>query len=187
MPLTNLYLRRLEEAKVYGDWKVAIFKNDDESDRGNYRPLSMLGVPSKILQSCVTDSIVDHVFTCNQLVTEYQWAYRKGHSTNVLFAHLTETWKHALDSNLVVGVLFIDFHTSFDSISHKILMHKLENNYWIKGNLLDWVRDYLSERKQYTVVNGELSDQAYLTSGVSQGSVLGPTRSLVHWRSIEGC
>ena len=107
----------------------------------------MLGVPSKILQSCVSDSIVDHVFTCNQLVTEYQWAYRKGHSTNVLFAHLTETWKHALDSNLVVGVLFIDFQTSFDSISHKILMHKLENNSWIKGNLLDWVRDCFEWKK----------------------------------------
>ena len=71
----------------------------------------MLGVPSKILESCVTDSIVDHVFTCNQLVTENQWAYRKGHSTNLLLAHLTETWRHALDSNLVVGVLFIDFQT----------------------------------------------------------------------------
>jgi len=68
VPLTNLYLRRLGEAKVYGDWKVArlnpIFKNDDESDRGNYRPLSMQGVPSKILESCVTDPIVDQVFTC---------------------------------------------------------------------------------------------------------------------------
>ena len=71
----------------------------------------MLGVPSKILESCVTDSIVDHVFTCNQLVTEYQWAYRKGHSTNLLLAHLTETLRHALDFNLVVGVLFIDFQT----------------------------------------------------------------------------
>ena len=113
MPLTNLYLRSLREAKVYDDWKVArlnlVFKNDDESDRGTCRALSMLSVPSKILESCVTDSIADHVFTHNQLVIEYQWAYRKGHSTDLLLTHLTETWRRALNSNLVAGVLFIDF------------------------------------------------------------------------------
>ena len=91
MPLTNLYLRSLREAKVNDDWKVArlnpIFKKYDESDRGNYRPLSMLSVPSKILESCATDPMVDHVFTRKQLVTEYQWAYRKGHSTDLLLAH----------------------------------------------------------------------------------------------------
>ena len=74
MPLTNLYLRSLRESKVYGDWKVArlnlVFKNDDESDGGTCRALPMLSVPSKILDSCVTDSIADHVFTHNQLVIE---------------------------------------------------------------------------------------------------------------------
>ena len=179
VPLTSLYLRSLREARVYDDWKVArlnlIFKKHDESDRGNYRPLSMLSVRSKILESCVTDSIADHIFTCYRLVTEYQWAYRKDHSTDILLAHLTETWRRALDSNLVVGVLFIDFQKAFDSISHKILTYKLEHNYGIKGNLLPWTRDYLSKRKQYTVVNGELSDKANVTSGVPQGSGLGPT------------
>ena len=74
MPLTNLYLRSLRESKVYGDWKVArlnlVFKNDDESDGGTCRALSMLSVPCKILESCVTDAIADHVFTHNQLVIE---------------------------------------------------------------------------------------------------------------------
>ena len=135
----------------------------------------MLSVPSKILESCVTDSIFNHVFTCNQLVTEYQWTYRKRHSTDLLLAHLTETWRPALYSNLVVGVLFIDFQKAFDSISHKILTHKREHNYGIKGNLLAWTREYLSKRKEYTVVNGELSSQANVTSGVPQGSVVGPT------------
>ena len=123
VPLTNLYLRSLREAKVYFDWKVArlnlIFKEQDESDFGSYRPLSMLRVPNKILESCVTDSIVDHVFTRNQLVTEYQWAYRKGHSTDLLLAYLTKIWRRALDSNLVVGALFIDFQKAFDSIFRK--------------------------------------------------------------------
>ena len=74
MPLTNLYLRSLRESKVYGDWKVArlnlVFKNDDESGGGTCRALSMLSVPNKILESCVTDSIADHVFTHHQLVIE---------------------------------------------------------------------------------------------------------------------
>ena len=118
---------------------------------------------------------MSYVFTCNQLVTEYQWAYRKGHSTDLLLAHLTETWRRALDSNLVVGVILIDFQKAFDSISHKILTHKLEHNYGIKGNLLAWTKDYLSKRKQYTVVNRELSSQANVSTGVPQGSVLGPT------------
>ena len=88
MPLTNLYLRSLRETKVYDAWKVArlnlVFKNDDESDRGTCRALSMLSVRSKILESRFTDSIADHVFTHNQLVIEYQWAYHKGHSTDLL-------------------------------------------------------------------------------------------------------
>ena len=79
------------------------------------------------------------------------------HSTDLLLAHLTETWRRALDSNLVVGVIFIDFQKAFDSISHKNLIYKLEHYYGIKGNLLAWTGDYLSKRKQYTIVNGELS------------------------------
>ena len=95
--MTNLYLRSLREAKVYDDWRVArldpIFEKDDESDRGKYRELSMLSVPSKILESCVTDSTVDHVFTRKQLVTESHWAYRKSHSTDLLLAHLSSSFR----------------------------------------------------------------------------------------------
>ena len=69
VPLTNLYLRSLREAKVYNDWKLArlnpIFSQVEELS-----PLSMLSVPIKILESCVIDSIVEHVLTRNQLVTE---------------------------------------------------------------------------------------------------------------------
>ena len=137
----------------------------------------MLSVPIKILESCVTDSIVEHVLTRNQLVTEISVGLPpKGPPTDLLLADLTETWRRTLDADLVVGVLFIDLQLkAFDSISHKILIHKLEHYNGIKGNLLDWIRDDLSKRKQYVVVKGVLSDQDYVTSGVPQGSVLGPT------------
>ena len=73
VPLTNLYLRSLREAKVYSDWKVARlnpYLRKTTSQIEELSPLSLLSVPIKILESCVTDSIVEHVLTGNQLVTE---------------------------------------------------------------------------------------------------------------------
>ncbi|KAL9964377.1 hypothetical protein ACROYT_G028008 [Oculina patagonica] len=113
-PLTNLYVRSMDQG-VYNDWKIArlnpVFKKDDETEIGNYRPISLLSVPSKILESCVSDALVKHVLLDNRLLTNNQWAYvyRKGYSTELLLAHLTETWRRAIDSKKVVGVVFIDF------------------------------------------------------------------------------
>ena len=140
----------------------------------NYRPLSILSVPSKILESCVNDTIVSHV-TENGLVTDKQWAYRKGHSTELLLVHLTETWRKAVDSNLVVGVACVDFTKAFDCVPHQRLIHKLHNQFGIEGQLLAWLESYLSNRKQFTVINGEKSTLTSVSTGAPQGSVLGPT------------
>lgn len=111
----------------------------------------------------------------NHLITNNQWAYRKGYSTELLLAHLTETWRRAIDSNQVVGVVFIDFQKAFDSASHTIPIHKLKHNFRIDGYRLDWLKDYLSDRKQFTVMNAKKSDYAQVIDGIPQGSVLGPT------------
>ena len=80
-----------------------IFKKEDELEKGNYWPVSLLSIPSKILESCVSDTVVSHVFRENEcLVTDHQWAFRKDYSTELLLIHLMETWRHALDANRVV-------------------------------------------------------------------------------------
>ena len=72
-----------------------------------------------------------------------------------------------------MGAVFIDFQEAFDCVSHSILLHNLEHNFTITGNLLTWLRDYLSEREQYTVINGVPSGNTKVAHGIPQGSVLG--------------
>ena len=74
------------------------FKKDDETDKGNFRLISLLSVPSKIMESCVADALIKHVLINSRLVTDNQWTHHKGHSTELLLAHLTETWRRAIDS-----------------------------------------------------------------------------------------
>ena len=148
---------------------------NDEFDCCNYRPISLLSVPSKILESVVKDTIVRHVYKANNLVTDKQWAYRAGFSTELLLIQLTETWREAVDAGLVVAVAFIDFKKAFDSVSHAILETKLERDFGISGLLLDWLKSYLKERQQYTAVNGSTSEMIPISFGIPQGSVLGRT------------
>ena len=150
-------------------------KKDDETDIGNYRPISLLSVPSKILETIVADSIIHHAFIENKLITEKQWACRRGYSTELLLVHMTEIWRSAIDSNKVVGIVLVDFQKAFDCVSHCVLLRKLEKDFGINGVLLDWLRSYLENRKQYTVLNGIASDLNTVKSGIPQGSVLGPT------------
>ena len=82
-------------------------------------------MPSKILESEVNDTIVRRVFKDNNLVSNKQWPYRTGYSTELHLTHLTETWRTALDSGKVVAVAFIDFKKAFDSVSYDILETKL--------------------------------------------------------------
>ena len=135
----------------------------------------MLSVTSNILESVVNDIIVRHVYKANNLVTDKQWEYRAGYSTELLLTQLTETWREAVDAGLVVAVAFIDFKKAFDSVSHAILEMKLERDFGISGPLLDWLKSYLRERQQSTAVNGSNSEMIPISFGIPQGSVLGPT------------
>ena len=149
-------------------------KKDDEADTNNYRPISLLSVPSKIMEKCVTDTIVDHAFH-NNLVTDKQWAYCEGHSTQLLLVHLSEIWRRSIDENKVVTVAFVDFRKAFDCVSHAILLHKLKFQFGVQGPLLPWLTDHQSDRTQFSVVNGQHSTVLNVTCWIPQGSVLGPT------------
>ena len=177
--LLSLFQLSITTSRVFTSWKTArltpVYKKDDETDCCNYRPISLLSVPSKILESVVNDTIVRHVYKVNNLVTDKQWAYRAGFSTELLLTQLTEMWREAVDAGLVVAVAFIDFKKAFDSVSHAILEMKLKRDFGISGSLLGWIKSYLNGRQQLTAVNGSTSEMTPLSFGIPQGSVLGPT------------
>ena len=73
-----------------------------------------------------------------------------------------------------VGILFADFTKAFDTMSHNVLLQKL-NDLGIRGDICLWLKNYRTERRQFVRINGCDSDIQIITHGVPQGSVLGPT------------
>ena len=174
--LSEIMNKCIERSQFPSQWKIskvcALFKKGSRMERENHRPISLLGIPSKVLESIICDNI-DTYFTRSHLASPHQWAYKEGYSTELLLLHLTEVWKNEVHRGNVVGVLFIDFKKAFDSVCHKTLKGKLLA-YGIKGKLYDILDDYLTERKQYVVVNGQSSNHNEVKYGVPQGSLLGP-------------
>jgi len=76
-------------------------------------------------------------------------------------------------------IIFLDFSKAFDLVPHRRLLLKLEH-IGVRGTLLHWVRGFLSNREQRVIIDGQMSDWAQVTSGVPQGSILGPLLFLIY-------
>ena len=149
-----------------------IFKEGSLTDINNYRPISLVSIPGKILEDVVCDTLNNHLET-HDLLSPRQRGFRKNYSTESLLLHLTETWRCALDNGLKVGVLFIEFRKAFDTVNHTILLEKLKA-IGISGNLFSWLADYMSMRQQFVQISGNRSEPATVRFGVPQESILGP-------------
>ena len=96
-----------------------------------------------------------------------------------------EDWTKALDNNLQVDTVYLDFRKAFDSVPHKRLIKKLEG-YGITGNLLKWLKNFLNDRKQRVVINGKFSKWSDVLSGIPKGSILGPLLFIIYINDLPG-
>ena len=168
----------MNEGKLPKCWKEAevrpIFKNKgNKSSPGNYRPVSLTAVICKIFEKFVRDALCKH-FTDNNLLSEEQYGFCKGRSCTTQLLVTLNDWMHSLDKKLPLDAAYLDFRKAFDSVPHLRLLTKLKG-YGVTGKVLDWVKDFLSNRNQFVCINDKCSEKAPVTSGVPQGSVLGPT------------
>ena len=153
----------------------------DPSIITNYRPVSNLSFLSKLLERTINKQLLSHL-NDNDLLPEYQSAYRSCHSTETALLKVTSDALTAADRGTILG--FLDLSAAFDCVDHQILMTRLERTFGISCSALDWIKSYLEGRTQRVRYNGAISALAELSCGVPQGSVLGPLYFLLYTADV---
>lgn len=181
-PLSLIYNSFSSVAKIPSSWKLAIitpiFKKGLSSDPSNYRPVSLTSNFGKLMERAVVVSTLKYL-NDNKLLSDCQHGFLSKRSTFTNLLESVDDWTLALERNLGQAVAYIDFTRAFDSVSHEKLLLKLQS-YGFGGTLLQWIKDFLSDRKHCTRVGDALSDYVPIISGVIQGSCLGPLLFLIY-------
>ena len=128
---------------------VPLLKNKglDPETLKNYRPVSNLSFISKIVEQVVAKRLRDHL-SSNELWGKTQSAYRAFHSTETALLRVQNDIFSCMDKNKLMALVMLDLSAAFDTIDHNILLRRLESRFGIKGVALQWIKSYLSQRKQ---------------------------------------
>ena len=165
----------MENSKFPDDAKIAevspIYKKDDNLERKNYRPVSVLSSSSKILEK-IMDYQMNDRWLCH-IFNESLAAFRPGYSCQHVLITLCEKWREVRENTLTPGLLLVDLSKAFDCIPHSMIIAKLKA-YGADFKSTTLLADYLSNRRQCVKIDGYKSSMSDIKKGVPQGSIMGP-------------
>ena len=186
-PLSILFGKSFNSSTLPHDWSFAmvkpIFKKGAKHDASNYRPISLSSSFSKAMETVVKQQILTFA-TNHALISDTQYGFRSKRSTTVQLLDFLNTITSYIDDRACVDAVLLDLRKAFDLVPHNRLLSKLAAH-GIGGRCLDWIAAFLANRTQAVVVDSCMSQTCNVTSGVPQGSVLGPALFLFYINDLE--
>ena len=174
--LTHLFNKSLSSGEVPSVWREQwvnpMFKTGSKCDAGNYRPVSLTCITSKIMERIFCSHVRDHLDS-HSVLSPFQHVFRYKHSCETQLLLTVHGIASIHDSNIQVDIGILDFSKAFDVVPQQRLLNKLDH-YGINGSIHAWIGSFLGRHSQKVVMDGHKSKPAPVVSGVPQGTVLGP-------------
>ena len=172
--LCEVFKKSLRLGSLPMAWKLAnvvpVFKRENKEYVENYKPILLLCLVSKKMEHCVFNSIKYHVYS---LIDSSQHGFITGRSCVTQLVEVLDYIGSQLHNGGQVDVIYLDMSKACDKVSHRKLLRKLRD-YRFGGKLLDWLESYFHDQMQRVMTLGVNSQDLPVTSGVLQGSILGP-------------
>jgi hypothetical protein len=188
-PLASMFELFFQHSFLPKIWRESIvkpiFKNKDSSSVTNYRPISLTCTCCKVMESVIHVQLMSYLCEHN-LISKAQHGFLSKRSTGTNLLSCFQDWQLSVKDNKLVDAIYLDFRKAFDSLVHSKILVKL-SSYGIGFELLSWIQSFLTGRSQRVIVDNALSKPINVSSGVVQGSVLGPLIFILFINDIVDC
>ena len=189
-PLRIIMNKSLKNGEIPDIWKQALItpiykRKGNKWDSLQYRPISLTSQIVKLLERIIRTYLI-HYLEINHLLPESQHGFRPNRSTVSQLLEQYDQILDALGNKYNIDIIMLDYSKAFDKINHSILLFKLKK-LGISGQIGKWIGNFLLNRTQHVTIDGEISSESHVISGVPQGTILGPVLFLIYIADIGDC